>query len=207
MTADPAQEFQKIFHALRTHGLLLVSDKAFPSVSGFIAGKPLKGSWWSHPLAHTIFGVNEMLEDHKDVLIAKLVDHKVTFVHRSIWEQVYAIATDRAIWQTKGLSKAAKDLLNTIEIEATLESSQLAMTGVKVGDAIRELEVRLLIHSAQVHTDSGAHAKIVETWDTWADRAGLKERRTDPDVAKEFLADRVKELNHQFGSCAKLPWQ
>ena len=93
MTADPAQEFQKVFDALEDFGLLLVSDSTFPSVSGFIARSPIKGSWWSHPLAHTIFGVNEILEDHKDVLITKLVVAKVTCIHRVMWTSVYAVAT------------------------------------------------------------------------------------------------------------------
>ena len=38
MTADPAQEFQKVFAALRDFGFLLVSDRAFPSVGGLITG-------------------------------------------------------------------------------------------------------------------------------------------------------------------------
>ena len=50
MTGDPAQEFQKVLAALGEFGLLMVSDRAFPSVSGLIAGEPVKGSWWSHPL-------------------------------------------------------------------------------------------------------------------------------------------------------------
>ena len=208
MTVDPAQAFQRVFDALRMHGLLLVSDKTFPSVSGLIVGEQLKGSWWSHPLAHTIFGVNEILEDHKDVLITKLVDRKVTFVHRNIWKHVYAIATDEAPWQVKDLSAEEKALLKRIQNEERLDTTKLRPgAGVKVGDVVRVLEERLLIHSEQVHTESGAHAKIIETWDNWANQSGLKERRIAPAVGKQFLETRVKELNTQFGARSKLPWQ
>jgi len=208
MTADPAQEFQKIFAALKDYGLLLVSDRAFPSVAGLIAGSPIKGSWWSHPLAHTIFGVNEVLEDHKDVLITKLIDGKVTFVHRTVWPYVFAVASGHEEWQTDGLSTAAKTLLKQLQKEKRLDTTTLSsLKGKKIGDVTRELEQRLLIHSEQIHTASGAHAKIIEPWDGWADRVRLSARQTDPGEAKLFLENHVKELNRKFGSNARLPWR
>ena len=207
MTADPAQEFQKVFAALRDFGFLLVSDRAFPSVGGLITGGPVKGSWWSHPLAHTIFRVNELLEDHGDVLICKLVDGKVTFVHRTMWADVFAVATSGEEWQTDGLSTAAKTLLKQLQKEKRLDTTTLSsLKGKKIGDVTRELEQRLLIHSEQIHTASGAHSKIVETWDSWADRVGLKDRGTEPKSAKHTLEKRVKELNEKFDSNARLPW-
>lgn len=207
MTADPAQEFQRVFDVLKTNMLLLVSDKKFPNVSSIIADKPVKGSWWSHPLAHTIFGVNEILEDHKDVLITKLLDTKVTFVHRSAWKHIYAIGTGDEAWQTKSLSIAAKTLLKNVRKQERFDTSELRLVaGVKIGDVVRELEERLLIHAQQIHTESGAHSKIIETWDSWANRIGFNDRTSDVDLAKRFLHRRVKELNEQFGSNAKLPW-
>lgn len=208
MTADPAQEFQKVLAALAEFGLLMVSDRWFPSVSGLITGGSVKGSWWSHPLAHTIFGVNEILEDHKDVLITKLISGKITFVHKSIWPHVYTIGSARERWQMDGLSSAAKTLLKKLQNEWILNTNDLkAVGGIKPGDIARELESRLLIHSEQVHTQSGAHAKKIETWDHWADRVGLKARPSEPEMAKQFLEKRVKELNDRFGARASLPWQ
>ena len=207
MTADPAQEFQKVFAALKDCGLLLVSDRTFPSVSGLIAGSPIKGSWWSHPLAHTIFGVNEVLEDHKDVLITKLVDGKVTFVYRSMWAKVFSVAAANERWQTNDLSTAAKSLFEQLQKKERLDTSKLhQVEGMKLGDVTRELEQRLLVHTEQIHTESGAHAKIVETWDSWADRVGLKDRGPEPKSAKRSLEKLVRELNEKFSSNARLPW-
>jgi hypothetical protein len=207
MTVDPAQEFQKVFAALKDYGLLLVSDRAFPSVGGLIAGSTIKGSWWSHPLAHTIFGVNEVLEDHKDVLIAKLIDGKVTFVYRTIWPDVFAVATANERWQTDDLSTAAKSLFEQLQKKERLDTSKLRQVqGRKLGDVTRELERRLLVRTEQVHTSSGAHAKIIETWDQWADRVGLKDRGREPKSAKRSLEKRVKKLNEKFNSNARLPW-
>ena len=61
MTEDPLAKFKKVLSSLESFGLLLVSDRAFPSVAGLVAGEPVRGSWWSHPMAHTIFAVDEML--------------------------------------------------------------------------------------------------------------------------------------------------
>jgi len=208
MTGDPVEEFEKILKVLKDYGALLVSDSAFPSVTGLIVGKSVRGSWWSHPLAHTIFTANEMLEEHRDVLITKLISGKVTFLHRTMWTHVYAMATASEDWQTRSLSDAAKRLLKKVRNEGTVDTSNLdSVQGLKPGDVARELERGLLIHATQVHTDSGAHAKIIETWDSWANRVGLKNRGTDPQKAKQFLEKRVRELNEKFGARAQLPWQ
>jgi len=40
------------------------------------------------------------------------------------------------------------------------------------GRAAKELERRLLVHSAQVHTDAGHHELRLERWELWAERMG-----------------------------------
>jgi hypothetical protein len=68
------------------HGVLLQSARGpVPSLAEAIAGGPIRGSWWSHPKAREIFGASEVLGDHPDVLVCKLVEGKVTFVHRRLW--------------------------------------------------------------------------------------------------------------------------
>lgn len=208
MTGDIITELPKVLATLESFGLLLVSDRAFPSVAGLVAGEPVRGSWWSHPQAHTIFAVNEMLEDHKDVLITKLIDGKVTFVHRTMWQQVYVIGTAREVWQMEGISPAARILLKKVEKQTSIETDKLrAIQGTKPGDVARELELRILIHAEQVHTESGAHAKRIESWDSWAKRVRFKARPGDQKSAKLLFENRVSQLNNKFGSCAKLPWQ
>jgi hypothetical protein len=207
MTEDPFSKFKKVLLSLESFGFMLASDRAFPNVASLIAGKPVKGSWWSHPLAHTIFAVNEMLEDHKDVLLTKLISGKVTFVHRNMWQQVYSIAIACDDWQTEALSSAARELLKKLQNQSTLDTTELVpLRGKKPGDIARELELRLLIHAEQFHTESGAHAKMIETWKHWADRVGLKGRPTDPQSAKQIVERRVNELNHKFGANGRLPW-
>jgi hypothetical protein len=50
-----------------------------------VAGGPIKGSWWGHPKGQEIFRLAEAVEDSGDVLVCKLIEGKVTYVHRRLW--------------------------------------------------------------------------------------------------------------------------
>jgi hypothetical protein len=146
-----------------------------------------------------------MLEDHVDVLITKLISNKVTFVHRELWQSVYSVAVARDEWQLKGLSSEAKKLLKKLDQIGFVETNKLNKSiTVKPGDVARELEARLLLHSQQVHTTSGAHAKMLETWNAWAKRVGFKVRAKDAAAARVYLEQRV--LSIENGNSATLPW-
>jgi hypothetical protein len=130
-----------------------------------LTGQRSKGSWWADDAAHTIFAITQELEDHADVAITKLISKKVTFVHRKQWSRLFAVASARDDWQLEGLSKPAQSLLKEIDRDGTLFTNSVKGSSVaKIGDVARELELRLLVHSDQFHTESGAHAKRLETW-------------------------------------------
>jgi hypothetical protein len=206
MSANVRRQFDKVFIQLQKLGFLLLSD-SLPSVTRLVAGEGLRGSWWGHEQAQTIFAVTEMLEDHPDVLVMKLIDCKVTFVHRALWERVYSIGVAREDWQLKNLSQAAKLLLKTLDAEGTLQTNKLSKSfGPKPGETARELELRLLIHAEQVHTESGAHAKVLETWDDWAKRAGFRARAKSPSAARRFLEQQLAEFNKNSYGPGRLPW-
>ena len=207
---DITTHFQRVFQRLKSFGLLLESDPKLPSVCTLITGTPMKGSWWSHPMAKIIFQVNELLEDHKDVLITKLVAGKVTFVHRKLWPEVFSVGAAREPWKFSKLSNSAQWLLKTIDARGSISTDELpsAPPGkAKIGNAARELEKKLLISATQIHTERGAHAKVLETWPHWAARVGLKNPKVSTAVAKRTLEDRMLKLNQEFAVSAKLPWQ
>ena len=207
MTADLRKDFDEIFHQLQEFGLLLLTDPTLPNVAALVAGEKVSGSWWSHKSAHRIFAVSEMLEDHSDVLVMKLVSNKVTFVHRELWRKIYSIGVARENWQLQKLSPAAKQLLETLDAQGVLQTDKLGKEfGLKPAETTRELESRLLLHANQIHTESGAHAKVIETWLAWAERAGFRARATSPVTARRFLEQRLKDLHQKFGGTSKLPW-
>ena len=190
--------------------MLLESDPKLPSVCTIITGVPMKGSWWSHRMAQTIFQVNERLDDHPDVLIAKLLAGKVTFVHRQFWLALLAVATSKEPWQMRNLSDTAQKVLKFLKSSGAVRSGELSIGTVgrkELNESVRILERRLLIHSQQVHTESGAHAKVLESWETWAASAKLKTGEISLAKAKNSLEQRVQELNERFDGQVKLPWQ
>jgi hypothetical protein len=178
------------FVALQEHGMLLKSDPKLPSVVALVAGGPVKGSWWAHPDAHLMFRTMVSLSEHRDVLLLKLIAGKDTFVHRRLWPEIFAIATAEEAWQWLGLSKEARELHRRLTIEGVLESS---------GAAPRELELRLLIYSAQIHTQAGFHAKHLESWEHWRGRAGLAASEVDVAEAKRTIEAAVPG--------ARFPWR
>src|SRR5215471_7491633 len=121
MTAEVRRKLNKVLADLQRLGLLLSFDASFPSVTQIVAGRNISGSWWSHEDAHTIFAVSEMLSDHVDVLLLKLIKGKVTYAHREVWGLIYSIAVARDEWQLKGLSPAGKSLLKLIDREGTMQ--------------------------------------------------------------------------------------
>ena len=161
-------------------------------------------------MAQTIFQVNERLDDHPDVLIAKLLAGKVTFVHRQFWPAVLAVATSEEPWQTRNLPEASQQVLKFLKKAGSVRSDELKIGTVgrkELSESVRILERRLLVHSRQVHTMSGAHAKVLESWESWAASAKLKTGEIPAAKAKKSLEQRVQELNEKFDGTVKLPWQ
>jgi len=80
MTARQALAF------IRKHGIVLEAAKGpIPSLAEAVAGAPIRGTWWAHPRSHEIFVVTRAVRDSKDVLVCRLFQRKVTFVHRRLW--------------------------------------------------------------------------------------------------------------------------
>ena len=78
---------------------------------------------------------------------------------------------------------------------------------MKLGDAARELEKRLLVIGTQFHGESGAHEKRLETWDHWMKLRKFKPAKIPIEAAKDRLEVKLRALNEQFGGSATLPWQ
>jgi hypothetical protein len=78
---------------VRAHGVVLVSAKGpVPTLVDAIAGEPIKGSWWGHPQGKRIFALLQQVSEHEDVLVCRLVDDKLTLVHRRLWPALAAAA-------------------------------------------------------------------------------------------------------------------
>jgi hypothetical protein len=68
------------------HGVVLASARGpVPRLVDAIAGAPVSGSWWAHASGRRIFVVLQALDDCSDVLVCRLVQGKVSMVHRRLW--------------------------------------------------------------------------------------------------------------------------
>ncbi len=204
-----ARDFKTALQTLRRLGLLLETDERLPSVASLVAGEPVSGSWWSHATAQKIFITLGQFADHRDVVFTKLISGKVTLVHRKLWPEIFAIGTARVPWQMRGLSRSARNLLEMIDEQGSLRTDHVdwpKSATTKPGEAARELEKKLLIHAGQFHTETGAHAKLLETWETWAERIGFPIGTTPLEKAMQKMEDKVRKLNEQFEAKARLPW-
>jgi hypothetical protein len=69
------------------HGLVMQSAEhaSVPSLASFVAGERIRGSWWAHDKGREIFRALGRVYASPDVVALKLVDGKLTLVHRALW--------------------------------------------------------------------------------------------------------------------------
>lgn len=78
---------------VRKHGVVLASAKgAVPRLTEAIIGEPIKGNWWSHAKSRKIFGVLKAVSESDDVLVCRLIDGKITLIHRRLWPPLVRLA-------------------------------------------------------------------------------------------------------------------
>ena len=78
---------------LRANGMLLESARGpLPNVAELVAGEPIRGSWWGHPRSHAIFDAVNVLASSPDVVRLRLINGKVTLVHRRLWPALVRVA-------------------------------------------------------------------------------------------------------------------
>ena len=70
---------------VETHGVVLESAHGrVPTVVDFLAGERVT-RWWDHAKGRAIFALTRAIRDSPDVLSCRLIDGKVTYVHRQVW--------------------------------------------------------------------------------------------------------------------------
>jgi len=78
---------------VRTHGVALESGTGLvPSLAAAVAGGPIRGSWWAHDRGREIFALSRAIRDCPDVLVCRLVQGKITYVHRRLWPALVRLA-------------------------------------------------------------------------------------------------------------------
>ncbi|HEU4776160.1 MAG TPA: hypothetical protein VFS95_04995 [Telluria sp.] len=82
-----------VLDCVRAHGVVLESAKGpAPRLIDAIAGEPVQGRWWAHAQGKRIFALLDAVKDADDILVCRLIDGKVTLVHRRLWPQLVCVA-------------------------------------------------------------------------------------------------------------------
>jgi hypothetical protein len=83
------------FQFIRRHGIVL--ESAHGSVVTFadaVVGARIRGSWWAHPKSHQIFWLTRAVRESPQVLVCRVVDGKITYVHRRLWPALVRLASE-----------------------------------------------------------------------------------------------------------------
>jgi len=76
------------------HGIFLQAARGpLPNLAEAIAGGTIRGSWWDHPKGKKIFRAIRTICESPDVLVCKLVEGKITYVHRRLWPALTKLAS------------------------------------------------------------------------------------------------------------------
>lgn len=179
-------QISNIVKLLRVKGAMLQSE-----IVNVLLGETITGSWWSHPNARHAYNFLETLAEHKDIYRGRLIEGKVTFIHRRLWKYLIAVGLSKEAWQLRALTVDTTNLLCEIEQNNAVISQ---------GKDAKSLAERLLVAISEIHTETGKHALLLEAWQEWA-------RRRDCDWAKSLTSPEAKTILRQTIPKGKLPWE
>jgi hypothetical protein len=78
---------------VRDQGIVLQSAHGpIPNLAEYVAGEPIRGSWWGHKSSHLIFNVLNQVRDSPDVVALRLFNGKITLIHRRVWPALVRVA-------------------------------------------------------------------------------------------------------------------
>ena len=78
---------------VKNHGIVLESAHGFvPNLAEAITGKRMRGSWWAQPKRQEIFLLTRAVRDSKEILVCRLLNGKITYVHRRLWPALVQLA-------------------------------------------------------------------------------------------------------------------
>jgi hypothetical protein len=202
---SPASMGKKIHGLLKKNKILLLQDKVFPSIVTELIGKKIVGSWWGHPLANPIYNGLMWLEHNQPILIVKLIDGKVTYLHESLTPDLFSIVKEPQAWQLNKLKDDELKLFKYIAKKKRITSDDESLKKLVVNPkkSLTVLEKKLLVFSAEEHTESGKHMKKYMTWDFSPYSV------TDPKdalMSQRKIEEIVAGLCEISGAKVKLPW-
>ena len=82
---------------VKRNGIVLESARGpVPNLAEAVVGGRIRGSWWGHARGKEIFWLTRAVRNSADVLVCRLVERKITYVHRRLWPALVRLARNFA---------------------------------------------------------------------------------------------------------------
>jgi hypothetical protein len=79
-------------------GVVLQSARGpVPNVAQFVAGEPIRGSWWGHPAGKEIYAVLNALDESGDIVSTRLINDKITLLHAWVWPNIVRVSASLGV--------------------------------------------------------------------------------------------------------------
>ena len=92
---------------IEQHGVVLESARGpVPSLAAAIVGARIHGSWWSHKKSRKIYQLTRHARASPDVLVCRLIDSKITFVHKRLWPALLRLTYEIDPSRTNAIQEA-----------------------------------------------------------------------------------------------------
>jgi hypothetical protein len=89
----PAMNAKQALAWVEECGIAVESARArVPSLVQMVVGEPVRGSWWAHPKGNEILRLSRSIRTSPDILVCRLLDGKITYIHRRLWPAVARLA-------------------------------------------------------------------------------------------------------------------
>ena len=156
-----------------------------------------------------MYNLSNELMDQPDIVTVKLVNKKVTFVHKIHWNALVTIGNAEAEWQLQGVDIQHKSLLKKVTSKGQLRADdpQLKKSAGEIGKMAAKLEERLLIYTESIHTDSGKHVRMLESWKKIMETRGHRVKTLNYLSAIIHLENLQNKFTSEYGGKVFLPWQ
>ena len=84
----------QVINFIKKHGVVLESAHGLvPNLAETVAQRHIRGSWWADEKGREIFRLTRAARDSSDILVCRLINGKITYVHRRLWSALVRLAS------------------------------------------------------------------------------------------------------------------
>jgi len=160
------------------HGVVLQAARGrVPNLAETIAREPIRGSWWGHPKDRQIFRAARAISESPAILVCKLIDNKVTYVHRRVWPALVKLAPR---FGNKRLAKVSDEHTNTgAHVSRRLPFPEWVPADVmKEAEKLSVAEAERILSAVLAENSSKAARKLWRSADPHLIPLPVRERRS-----------------------------